>query len=376
MSTIKSSTTTTTAYQVVADTTGTLVLQTGATPTTAVTVGTDQSVTFAQAANLPNTFGFKNRIINGAMSFWQRATTYSGTPSAVTYTSADRWAFYSASPITASRSTDVAAGFQYSIKLQRPNAATTTNNLYTLQVIESTNMLDLQSQAVTISFWAKAGANFSASSSILNFAVNTGTVADQGSATAIGGWTGNAYPIITTATLTTTWTKYTATGTIASNALEMGVLFWFGPTGTAGADDSVYITGVQLEKGSTATSFDYRPYGTELQLCQRYLPAYNGTGTIATGHAYSTTVALIFPQFQVPPRTPPTGITVATPTGFNVWDGAGGVVTLTALAAYGQFSYTGATLTATVASGLTVGRGTALNGNNAACQILFTGCEL
>jgi hypothetical protein len=38
--------------------------------------------------------------------------------------------------------------------------------------------------------------------------------------------------------------------------------------GTTGA--TWYITGVQLEKGSTATSFDYRPYGTELQLCYRY----------------------------------------------------------------------------------------------------------
>jgi len=38
--------------------------------------------------------------------------------------------------------------------------------------------------------------------------------------------------------------------------------------GTNGA--TLYITGVQLEKGSTATSFDYRPYGTELALCQRY----------------------------------------------------------------------------------------------------------
>jgi hypothetical protein len=233
-----------------------------------------------------NNTTFRNRIINGAMSFWQRATTYSGTPNPATYTSSDRWNFYSASPITASRSTDVASGFQYSLKLQRPNAATTTNNLYTLQVIESTNMLDLQSQSVTVSFWAKAGANFSASSSVLNFAVNTGTVADQGSASAIGGWTGNAYPIITTATLTTTWTRYTATGAVASNALEMGVLFWFTPTGTAGADDSVYITGVQLEAGSAASPFEYRSYGTELALCQRYYTKSFETNT-APGTATS-----------------------------------------------------------------------------------------
>jgi hypothetical protein len=150
---------------------------------------------------------------------------------------------------------------------------------------------------------------------------------------------------------------------------------------TAGANLSVeFNTGtlgsVQLEKGSTATSFDYRPYGTELQLCQRYLPAYNGTGIIGTGHPYATTLALIFPQFQVPPRIPPTGITVANPTNFQLWDGSGGLVSLTALGVYGQFSYIGATLTATVASGLTVGRGTALTASNAACQILFTGCEL
>ena len=50
MSTIKSSTTTTTAYSVTADTTGTLVLQTGATPTTAVTIDTSQNTTFAGTA--------------------------------------------------------------------------------------------------------------------------------------------------------------------------------------------------------------------------------------------------------------------------------------------------------------------------------------
>ena len=99
MSTISSSTTVTTAYKVTADTTGTLVLQTGATPTTAVTVGTDQSVTLAGNLsvtgtttatgyiNVPNTFGFKNRIINGAMMIDQRNAGASVTPRSEEHTS-------------------------------------------------------------------------------------------------------------------------------------------------------------------------------------------------------------------------------------------------------------------------------------------------
>ena len=98
MSTISASTTSTTAYKVTADTTGTLVLQTGATPTTAVTVGTDQSVTLAGNLsvtgtttttgyiNVPNTFGFKNRIINGAMVIDQRNAGASVSISASAYT--------------------------------------------------------------------------------------------------------------------------------------------------------------------------------------------------------------------------------------------------------------------------------------------------
>ena len=58
--------------------------------------------------------------------------------------------------------------------------------------------------------------------------------------------------------------------------------------GTSGA--TFYITGVQLEKGSTATSFDYRPYGTELALCQRYFEMSNNIGT-APGAA--TTVGFL-----------------------------------------------------------------------------------
>jgi hypothetical protein len=50
--------------------------------------------------------------------------------------------------------------------------------------------------------------------------------------------------------------------------------------GTNGA--TFYITGVQLERGSTASSFEYRPYGTELALCQRYFQVYGSVGSTGT----------------------------------------------------------------------------------------------
>jgi hypothetical protein len=101
MSTIKSSTTLTTAYSVEADTTGALVIQTGATPTTAVTVSSAQVVTLANAlaeasggtGTTVGYNGFKNRIINGAMVIDQRNAGASVTITTNAYT-LDRWALH------------------------------------------------------------------------------------------------------------------------------------------------------------------------------------------------------------------------------------------------------------------------------------------
>jgi hypothetical protein len=85
--------------------------------------------------------------------------------------------------------------------------------------------------------------------------------------------------------------------------------------GTNGA--TFYITGVQLEKGSTATSFDYRPYGTELALCQRYyqivaLNLYNGN---PGANEYHSVPAPFFVQM----RASPTGGTISGGTSGNIF---------------------------------------------------------
>ena len=154
---------------------------------------------------------------------------------------------------------------------------------------------------------------------------------------------------------------------------------------TAGTTMSVeFNTGTlsnpQLEKGSTATSFDYRPYGTELALCQRYLPAYiyaggSGGGTI-TGQAISTTQAAISIPFPVSARTIPTGITVSASTDFILSNSAGGSITSTAATFNISNSLNYGTILVTVASGLTAGNATNFGAGTANAKVFFTGCEL
>jgi hypothetical protein len=138
-----------------------------------------------------------------------------------------------------------------------------------------------------------------------------------------------------------------------------------------------YITGVQLEVGTQATSFEYRQYGTELALCQRYLPAYNPSGTstvIANGYNESTTATRTHFLYQVQPRTNPTGITISAAGDFTVARGGGSAV-CTSLT-FNSANLQTALLIAGVASGLTAGQGSALRQTSTAGQILFTGCEL
>jgi hypothetical protein len=229
-------------------------------------------------------YGFKNRIINGAMGIWQRATTQTFTNSLV-YGSVDRWAFIqggASASISQTQSTVVPTGFQYAIKQQRTAASTTTGTVYSVQEIETVNCYDLAGQTVTLSFWAKCGTNFSASGSTLTSVISQGTGTDQGTTSWISGtWTS---PTSTTQsnTLTTTYQKFTQTITLGVATTELVIALQWVPVGTAGADDSVFITGVQLEEGVQATAFDYRDYGRELILCQRYYFKTNDVGS-ATG---------------------------------------------------------------------------------------------
>jgi hypothetical protein len=256
-----------------------------------------------------------NPVLNSAFQIWQRGTT---STTANSYATADRWYQYRGAA-TASWSqvtTGLPTGFQYAMKVQRTAGQTSTDGIAINQVLETVNSIPFAGKTVTLSFYAKAGANYSPTSSALAVRGYTGTGTDQAAGT-FGTWTGYAEPISGSATLTTTWTRFTFTGTFASTATQFGMVFYLFGTGTAGADDSFQMTGVQLDVGSVALPF--RTYAStiqgELAACQRYyfrnggLSAYMALGG---GTAESTTLVDIQVATPTTMRTLPTAVDFST----------------------------------------------------------------
>ena len=229
--------------------------------------------------------GFKNRLINGNGIIYQRASAAALSTTA-SYVSCDRW--FALQETTAAStfgisSTGLGVGFAQQMALNRNNGATSTGRISAGQIIESNNLLDLQGKTITFSFTARAGSTFSAASSSIQVQIYSGTTADQGLASLqSGSWTGLTAIVDTTQVITTTNTTYSFSAAVPSGCKELAVFIRFTPTGTAGADDTLYFTNSQFESGTTATNFDFRSYGTELALCQRYYQ----TGILKTAASY------------------------------------------------------------------------------------------
>ena len=256
-----------------------------------------------------NTPSQSNPVLNSAFQVWQRGTSVAIGSSATNYT-ADRWiANKSTGTGTVSRQatsdTTNLPNIQYCARVQRTAADTTTTAILFINPFETINTIPFVGKTVTMSFYARAGANFSAATSLLSFSVSTGTGTDQNPFS----YTGSTTPVAGSATLTTTWQRFIATGTIATTATELYVAASYVPVGTAGANDYFEITGVQLEVGSVATPFD--TFSTTLQgelaACQRYFYATTGLSSnpISQASYYSTTAAYCLLPLPVTMRTAP-----------------------------------------------------------------------
>ena len=305
----------------------------------------------------------KNRIINGDMRIDQRNAGASTTLTANTYT-LDRWKAYT---YTSSKfsvqqnagSATLPAGYtNYLGVTSLSSYSVTSSDYYFLsQPIEGYNVSDLawgtaSAKTITLSFLVYSSLTGTFGGSISNNA-NT-----------------RSYPFTYTISSANTWTTVSitiagdtnaawASGSNTTNGIGMYLCFGLGMgstySGTAGSWASAayysatgatsvvgtngatfYITGVQLEVGSTATPFERRLYNQELANCQRYYEQINGSGNASafgSGTAFSTTAARIFIPFAILKRTSPT-LTFSSASNFLTQYG-GGTSTPSAISSVG-----------------------------------------
>ena len=341
-----------------------------------VEIGVDvQAFNAALAAIAANngTNAMKNRIINGAMMIDQRNAGAEVNPAVNSTYYVDRW--YAVSGAAGKFKIGQNAGAVTPPVGFVNYLGCTSLSSYSLgaseffgvrQAVEGLNVADFgwgtaNAQPITISFWVRSSLTGTFGFHVIN---TNGT---------------RAYPASYTISAANTWEQKTVTiagdtsGTwLTTNGIGLILTFGIGygssisgtanvwnagtaymPTGatsvvgTNGA--TFYITGVQLEKGSTATSFDYRPYGTELALCERYYQKISGI-TCATGTGSTDCGASV--MFKTEMRASPSvGVTSAfSVTRYNVADftqspasvvitgGGARVTTLGATLGFGNFT--------------------------------------
>ena len=317
----------------------------------------------------------QNPILNAAMQIWQRGTSIVGTATAY---AADRWQAYRAvAGSTFSRQvtgdTTNLPNIQYCMRVQRDSGNTSTAGIQLAQTMETINSIPFVGKTVTFSFYARAGANYSNASNGLIYYLMSNTGVDQNVLTSFTPTT----VIGQTATLTTTWQRFTYTGTVPSNSTQLGVFFYWTPVGTAGANDYYEMTGIQLEVGSVATPF--HTFSTTLQgelaACQRYYYRSGGSATyeiFGWGIAASTNALYIQTKAPVTMRVAPTSVEYSS---LTLVDQVGGSFAATAVGV----NMAGKDITqvyCTVASGLTQFRSYYLTANNSTSAYLGFSAEL
>jgi len=386
--------------------------------TTAITLNGTQNATFANtvSANLSATtvtssqlsiggtaIGagdasiMKNRIINGAMVIDQRNAGASTTLTTSAYT-LDRWYSYTTQSSKFSIQQNAGSvtppvGFTNYIGATSLSAYSITSGDYfsIMQRVEGYNVADLgwgsaNAKTVTLSFQVYSSLTGTFGGSLRNSAGN------------------RSYPFTYTVSSANTWTSISVTiagdtsGTwLTTNGIGVDVLFSLGTgssfLGTAGAwaganylgatgqvnmvatnGATFYITGVQLEVGSSATGFEYVNYQASLANCMRYYYKLQlGDYSAINGFVDNSTNAIFYYQFPVPMRSAPTLGTSGTAGDYGIrWPS-----NTTALNAVPAIIGTGAIgstrIQGVVASGLTVGQGCGLvSFNNTSIYLAFS----
>ena len=347
--------------------------------------------------------GMRNRIINGAMVIDQRNSGSAVTPSDASYT-LDRWrtGASQSSKLTIQQdgSSNTVAGFSNSLKVTSLSSYSVTSSDYfgVYQFIEGFNTADLRfgtanAKTITLSFWVRSSLTGTFGGAIQNAAQT------------------RSYPFSYTIVAADTWEQKIITipgdtsGTWvgATNARSLFLMYGLGVgstygSGTAGAwvgsdvesvsgavsvvgtnNATWYITGVQLEAGSTPTPFEYRHYGTELALCQRYFTIWNNSANLITVGAGAWTgsaaQSYVHVQYPVAMRASPTFVSSGTCYSLQFAAGADGTVSSINVTSAGIISAR-LGLALTGATGVTAGYATVLQTASGLSNYVSASAEL
>jgi hypothetical protein len=227
-----------------------------------------------------NNLTFRNSIINGAMQVSQRATSFTSTGGANNddvYT-LDRWTLLSDGndAVDVTQATDAPTGFKYSCGL---DVETANKKFGIIQFIENQNIAHLTGKTVTLSFYAKTtGSSISDVKAVV--LAWTGT-ADTVTSDVVSSWNASgtvptfaaswtAENTATNLSVTSSWARYSVSTVLdTSNTNNVAVFIWCDDATTT-AGDFLYVSGVQLEVGVSASAFENRDIGVEILQCQRY----------------------------------------------------------------------------------------------------------
>lgn len=273
---------------------------------------------FVQQTN--NFFAGKNKIINGDFNIWQRGTSFSN-PTAGTFVADRYYLDYNGTVGTTTISqqttpTVIATGVNTSSFLRWSSTVAGTGQSYNVLSQKIENVATFAEQTVTVSFYAKAAASTTLSQVYLH--QNFGS-----------GGSSEIYYNLGSATVTTSWARYSFTttlGSLSGKTVGAGSFLRFFIGAPLNSTFTLDTWGWQIEAGSIATPFQTAT-GTiagELAACQRYfwrhVPSYSSYGQQAFGFAGSTTSAFFTMPLPVTMRTTPTSIGTSTANTFLLND--------------------------------------------------------
>ena len=290
------------------------------------------------ANNLP----FRNIIINGDMSIAQRGTSATGLGEGDSgYHTCDRWRFAELGTptyeFTQTQSTDVPSGqgFAKSLKMDVTTAqgSLASSDLLRIQhLIEGQNLQYLKkgtanAESLTLSFWVKSNKTGTYIAELVDvdntrtisksYTIDSASIWEKKTITYDGDTTGafdndNANSLqmwfwlgagtdYTGGTLNTSWSASTTNQRVSSSNVNIA----------DSTSNTWYITGVQLEAGTTASDFEFLPYDVNLNRCQRYywkVEGISGTGfpAIGSGHIYQSTSPRVYVKYPFSMRSSPT----------------------------------------------------------------------